>query len=220
MLSSCLRDKSEYEFVSLCDFLPDASRACYEYIQTLGSNGLPYPIILLTHSSGNNIGNLHFVWKLPAGKSIEATFEHSVRTVEDIKQILPWYHTHAMRHEMFTKFGRISPSVKPAALRFLYRELTSDSSASHDTPEEIVDERVRSIILMEPEDPCTVVEIREVKSQTKYDVFWDEVRKYINEEIGIAVDDWRHGEVTHVAKGISVRDLHEQVTSKCPPGEF
>lgn len=28
-LSSCLRDKSEYEFVSLCDFLPDVSRARY-----------------------------------------------------------------------------------------------------------------------------------------------------------------------------------------------
>ena len=223
MLSSCLTDKSEYEFVSLCDFLPDASRACYEYIQTLESNGLPYPIMLLTHSSGNNIGNLHFVWKLPAGKSIEATFEESVRTVEDIKQILPRYHTRAMRREMFTKFGRISPSVKPAALRYLYRELTADSSASHDTPEEIVDERVRSIILMEPEDSRTVVDLRDVKSQekkTKYDVFWDEARKYINEEIGVAVDDRRHGEVTHMAKAISVRDLREQVTSKCPPGEF
>ena len=134
--------------------------------------------MLLTHSSGNNIGNLHFVWKLPAGKSIEATFEESVRTVNDIKhcQILPRYHT---RHEMFTKFGQTSPSVKPAALRFLYRELTADSSASHDTPEEIVEERVRSIILMEPEDPRTVVDLREVKSQekkTKYDVFWDEAR--------------------------------------------
>ena len=44
--------------------------------------------------------------------------------------------------------------------------------------------------------------------------------KYINEEIGVAVDDRRHGEVTHMAKAISVRDLREQVTSKCPPGEF
>ena len=225
MLSLCLRDKSEYDFVSLSDFLPDASRARYEYIQTHERNGLPYvyPIMLLTHSSGSNIGNLHFVWKLPAGKLIKATFEESIRTVEDIKQILPRYHMRAMRREMFTKFGQISPSVKPAALHFLYRELTADSSVSHDTPEEIVDERVRSIILMEPENPCTVVDLREVKSQekkTKYDVFRDEARKYINEEIGVVVDDRRHGEVIHMAKAISVRDLHEQVTSKCPPGEF
>ena len=97
-----------------------------------------------------------------------------------------------MRRELFTKFGRISPKVKPAALRFLYRELTADCSASHDTPEAVIG--VRSIILMEPEDPHTVVDLREVKSQetkTKYNVFWDEAKKYINEEIGVAVDDRR-----------------------------
>ena len=100
--------------------------------------------------------------------------------------------------------------------------MAADCSASHDTPEAVIDERVRSIILMEPEDPHTVVDLREVKSQetkTKYDVFWDEAKKYINEEIGVAVDDRRHNEVTHMAKAISVRDLCEQVASKCPQGE-
>ena len=32
------------------------------------------------------------------------------------------------------------------------------------------------------------------------------------------MDDRRHGEVTHLAKVISVRDLHEQVSRRCPPG--
>ncbi len=222
-LSSCLGDKSEYEYVSLCDFLPDSARARYDYVKAIEKNGLPYPIMFFTHSSGNNIGNLHFVWKLPTDKSIASTFEESVTTVEAIKHILPQYHTRAMRREIFTKFGRISSKVKPAALRFLYRELTADCAASHDTPEAVIDERVRSIILMEPEDPHTVVDLREVKSQvtkTKYDVFWDEAKKYINEDIGVAVDDRRHGDVTHMAKAISVRDLRDQVTSKCPPGEL
>lgn len=223
MLSSCLRDKLEYEFVSLCDFLPQASRARYDYMQTLKMNGLPYPIMLLTHSSGNNAGNVHFVWKLPADKSIEATFEESVKTIEDIKKILPEYHTRAMRRELFAKVGRISPNTKPAALRFLYRELTGESSASHDTREAIMDERIRSIILMEPEDPHTVVDLRNLECQekkTQYDVFWDEAKKYIEEEIGTAVDDRRHGQVVHIAKAVSVRDLREQVTKKCPPGKL
>ena len=77
---------------------------------------------------------------------------------------------------------------------------------------------------MEPEDPRTVVDLRKVKSKekkTKYNVFWDEARKYINKETGVAVSDARHHcEVTHMAKAISVRDLREQVTSKCPPGDF
>ena len=222
-LCLCLQEKLEYEFLSLCEFVPETARERYDYVKVLERNGLPYPIMFLTHSSGNNIGNLHFVWKLPTAKSIESTFEESVTTIEAIKLILPQYHTRAMRREVFAKFGRISSKVKPAALRFLYRELTADCAASHDTPEAIIDERVRSIILMEPEDPHTVVDLREVKSQetkTKYDVFWDEAKKYINEDIGVAVDDRRHGDVTHMAKAISVRDLRDQVTSKCPPGEF
>ena len=34
----------------------------------------------------------------------------------------------------------------------------------------------------------------------------------------MAVDDRRHGEVTHLAKAISIRDLKEQVSQRCPPG--
>ena len=68
---------------------------------------------------------------------------------------------------------------------------------------------------MEPEDPSTVIDLREVRSKeskTKFNVFWDEAQKFINEDLGVAVDDRRHGEVTHLAKAISVRDLREQVS--------
>ena len=106
-------------------------------------------------------------------------------------------------------------------LRFFYRDLTGDSSSAHDTPESVIDERVREIISMEPEDPSTVVDLREVRSKeskTKFNVFWDEAQKFINEDLGVAVNDRRHGEVTHLAKAISVRDLREQVSRRCPPG--
>lgn len=33
-----------------------------------------------------------------------------------------------------------------------------------------------------------------------------------------AVDDRRHGEVTHLAKALSVRDLLDQVARQCPEG--
>jgi len=114
---------------------------------------------------------------------------------------------------MFEKFGRVSPSVKPAVLRFFYRDLM--------TQEAVIDECIHEIICMEPEDPSTVVDLREVKSKesrTKFELFWDRAKKYINEDLGDAVDDRRHGEVTHLAKAISVRDLHEHVTSRCPSG--
>ena len=40
----------------------------------------------------------------------------------------------------------------------------------------------------------------------------------VNEDLGVAVDDRRHGEVTHLAKAISVRDFCEQVSRRCPSG--
>ena len=40
----------------------------------------------------------------------------------------------------------------------------------------------------------------------------------MEETVETAVDDRRHGEVTHLAKAISVRDLLEQVSACCPQG--
>ena len=117
---------------------------------------------------------------------------------------------------------RVSPGVKPAILRLFYKDPTGDCSASHDLPESVGDEHVPKILTIEPaEDPNTVVDLQEVKnkdSRTKFEVFWSEAKKYINEDLGVAVDDRKHGEVTHLAKVISIRDLREQVSQRCPPG--
>ena len=54
--------------------------------------------------------------------------------------------------------------------------------------------------------------------ETKYQVFWDEAAKYINKDIGTAVDNKRHASVTHLAKAISIRDFREQVKARVPKG--
>ena len=126
-----------------------------------------------------------------------------------------------MREAMFEKFGRVSSGVKPAILRLFYRDLTGDCSASHDLPESVVDERVHEMLNMEPEDPNMVVHLREMKnkeSRTRFEHFWSEAETYINEDQGVAVDDRRHSEVTHLTKAVSLRDLREQVSHRCPTG--
>ena len=45
---------------------------------------------------------------------------------------------------------------------------------------------------MEPEDPNTVVDLWEVKNKefrTRFEHFWSEAENYINEDLGVAVDD-------------------------------
>ena len=52
----------------------------------------------------------------------------------------------------------------------------------------------------------------------KYDAFWEECRKYLEEKVETPVDERRHGEVVHLAKALSARDLLDQVAKQCPPG--
>ena len=51
-----------------------------------------------------------------------------------------------------------------------------------------------------------------------YEVFWAEAEKFINEDIGTAVDDRRHCQITHLARAISIRDFRDQVSGRCLEG--
>ena len=67
------------------------------------------------------------------------------------------------------------------------------------------------------EDPNVVIDLRQLNScsKTRYDTFWDECKKFLKEEVGTAVDDRRHSDVTHIANTISISDW---VASRCPEG--
>lgn len=61
--------------------------------------------------------------------------------------------------------------------------------------------------------------IRSISGQkSKYDAFWDEVQKFLQEDVGLAVEERRHSQVTHLARVISVRDILEQVATRSPVG--
>ena len=122
-----------------------------------------------------------------------------------------------MRLVLFMKFGRVSPNIKPQVLRYFFHELTGDSCASDTSDQAEIDERIRQII--ELEDPDITADLRTLNSSTsraKFDRFWSECEAILNEEVGVAVDDRRHSEVTHLATAISVRDLWERVKQRIP----
>ena len=58
---------------------------------------------------------------------------------------------------MFSKFGRIAPSVKSSVLRYFYHGLPGDATAANDMGEAEVDERVLQFLQIEPDEPSTVV---------------------------------------------------------------
>ena len=54
---------------------------------------------------------------------------------------------------MFSKFGQIALSMKPAILRYFYLDLMGDATAANIMVEEEVDARVKEFLQMEPDDP-------------------------------------------------------------------
>ena len=125
---------------------------------------------LLTYSHGNNIGNIHFLWKVT--DLSEEEFSRCQGTIERAKSDIPVYHTRAMKQALFARFGRVTSSVKPAVLRALYKELTDDHSASSNLHEAEIDERMR--VLLDSEDTDIVVDLRQLNTGKKgeYDAFW------------------------------------------------
>ena len=80
-----------------------------------------------------------------------------------------------------------------------------------------IDERVRLYVDME--DPDIITDVRSIQSgkKSQYDYFWAEVEKFLQEDVGLAVEERRQSNVTHLARVISVRDLLKQVAARCPP---
>ena len=55
--------------------------------------------------------------------------------------------------------------------------------------------------LIDMEDQDVIVDLHQHNhgAASKYESFWNECGKFLKEDIGTAVDDRRHGEVTHLA---------------------
>ena len=63
-LEQKLAERSLFEYLLIEDVCPAEPRKKYEYIQILKEVGLSVKAAFLTYSHGNNIGSLHFVWKV------------------------------------------------------------------------------------------------------------------------------------------------------------
>ena len=112
-INDLLLEKPVYEYVSLVDHVPSDPVKRHRFIRLFESFGLSFSSILLVYLPGGNAGNLHFLWKVPDSGEFNEFLEHSQTVIEA-------YHTRAMKTAMFEKFGRVSPQVKPAVLRYFY----------------------------------------------------------------------------------------------------
>lgn len=82
--------------------------------------------------------------------------------------------------------------------------------------------KVRSRILasIDSQDTNVVFDMRNLihEDETKFDDFFNEDEKIINEYESKAVDDLRHGLVSHIDVALYVADLRNQIDSRLPQG--
>ena len=194
--------------------MPSDWRKKYEYVQEL-RNGLTCPCVLCTCSVGGPIGNYLFVWPLPPQVTLEAALVENQKVISQIQSSVPVYYRRALRNKLISKFGRISSRTCLADLREFYRVATGDCSAGVTTTQGEIDNRLREALEME--DPDFVVDLRELNTShsNRFSTFWEKMRIFLNESS--TVHERRHGEVTYMARAISV--LIQQVAKMCPAGE-
>ena len=122
---------------------PNDAKRRYQFLQALKGE-LSIPVVHLIYKSGNNVGDLHYIWHGDPSEKDASVLERSLNVVEKLRPTFPKFSTRSMRKSMFTKFGRIS-TIKPSVLCCYYRDLASDSTAASNAAEEEVDKRVKQM---------------------------------------------------------------------------
>lgn len=158
--------------------------------------------MLCTCSVGGPVGNYLFIWPIQDHVTLEAALKENQKVISQIQSDVPVYHRRALRKKLISKFGRISPNTSLASLREFYRVASGDQSASLTTAKGEIDERLREALEME--DPELIINLRrENEGQSnRFDVFWKKMKSFLDESS--AVHERRHGDVTYMAKAISV----------------
>ena len=115
--------EKEYSCKFINDYTPDDPVKKFRFIQCL-KNGINIPCMLFLYLPGSNIGNQYYLWKVLSDD--DDIFMRSQQVVQSIRGNIPICHTRAMQKVLYKKYGQLCPSVKPAALRFLYYDLTGE----------------------------------------------------------------------------------------------
>ena len=172
--------------------------------------------MLFTYSSGNNKGDFLFVWKVCSDECEASMTLHNHGAISNVLETMNTYHSRYMRKVFAERCSRIC-HMSPAVKRCLYRELTSDCSASETVSQSKVDGRVR--FLFESEDCDLIPDLRHLNEGRPevYNSFWAACAQYIEEMSLAAADDRRHDSVVHLATALSAPDMHKAVSAKLPP---
>ena len=217
MLHNAVIGSKPYESILVNDYSPGDARRRHEFMKQIV---VPVKCVKFTYSGSKE--HLVFLWKVDNYDTESQILSKNMEVSSRLRKNLPVYHTRAMRREFLSMFGK-QIHGKTGFLREAYKRLTGDSSASINYTTSEVDKRISNILEMEDSDLICDLRFNNTGQPEKYEKFLEECQNYIESKLETAVDDRRHDAVTkdfdvvtHLANAFSVRDLYEQIVSKCP----
>ena len=199
-----------YQPVFVNEYAPSDRFARKHWIDELQ---LEVRIKLYRYCHGNNLGNMTFLWQIPADMSEDPTSTAHAIVVLNSQQ--KHYCTREMRKDFILKYNRFV-KAPISVLRNIYKSLVHDSSAATTADEQKLDDRVAQAIV-ELQDPEIAIDLRKLNGRvhSSFDDFWNELQRYLD-ELTTPVNERRHSEsdAMYLPIAISVRDLRNIVAER------
>ena len=185
----------------------------------LNNIALHYPVCMYYYAYGNNLGTIIYLWRIPEGEMDQSI---TSRIFAQLSLEQKKYSTRLMRSEFMDKYNHLA-KVPKYILRSIYKTLMNDNSKETESDIDCCVARA----LVHLDDPDIILDMRQLNGNpqsTKFDPFWNELQLYLD-EINLAVDERRHGDVLHLPVAISLRHLQELIHDRlqkkypesCPP---
>lgn len=210
-----LKDSEPYVPISVREYIPCSDRRrVYDLVELLCEDGLSHKCVHYVHHVGGNKPSLHFIWKIEEGTSEGELIKSCSQVILKIENEAPIYERRVTKKQFMRGFGFVG---SPVALRAIFRDLTGDQSAASTLLQSEIDRRFAHAMLSE--DASILVDLRHLppdKKQDTFKVFFAETEKYLSEEVGVAVQERRHGEELYLAKAVSLKDLHQRIKERVP----
>ena len=172
---------------------------------------LTVPIDIVRFCPGGSHTTIVALVQVEENRDKNAMLTEGGRLLQKLRPQMRECHTRAQKNEFKRKVRNVS-TIQPSLLEMLYQELCLDSSTVNhpDTAQ-----RIRAMFLGAPGLVADLRHLNPGRSGGTFDVFFQHMATVIEEVT--AADDRRHG-TAHMSEWLSMRDLINKVTSKCPEG--
>lgn len=167
------------------------------------------PLDLIKFSPGGSSTTVVLFCKTQANRTEADMLIQGARFMQQARSNMVEFHTRAMKKHFKEKMNNIT-SMNPSILEFMYKELTLDRSKETNPA---MQERLRIISLGNTNLLADLRHANPGRPNTRFDTFFEKLGGII--EDFSAADDRRHGHA-HLSEFISLRDMIDQATAKCP----